>query len=134
YDRYSDVGNTTNRKFGVNWTPVDTLTLRGSYGTSFRAPSFPEIYGNSNRLNVQSCQNPSGGTPIVGVAVSGANLALKPETATTWSLRADWDAAPRLRFSVTYFSVDYRNKIIALLSDLAVLTRASLYSGTDIIL
>jgi len=134
YDRYSDVGNTTNPKFGVNWTPVDTLTLRGSYGTSFRAPSFPEIYGNSNRLYVQSYQNPSGGTPIVGVAVSGANLALKPETATTWSLGADWDAAPRLRFSVTYFSVDYRNKIIALLSDLAVLTRASLYNGTDIIL
>ncbi|MBO9669904.1 MAG: TonB-dependent receptor [Sphingobium sp.] len=134
YDKYSDVGDTTNPKFGVNWTPIDTLTLRGSYGTSFRAPSFPEIYGNSNRLFVQSYQNPTGGAPIVGVAVSGANLNLKPETATTWSVGADWDAAPRLRFSVTYFSVDYKNKIIALLSDLAVLTRASLYNGTGIIL
>ncbi len=134
YDKYSDVGDTTNPKIGLNWSPVETLTLRGSYGTSFRAPSFPEIYGNSNRLFVQNYQNPTGGAPIVGVAVSGANLALKPETATTWSIGADFDATSNLRFSVTYFSVNYKNKIIALLSDLAVLTRASLYSGTGIIL
>lgn len=134
YDKYSDVGKTTNPKIGINWSPVDTLMLRGSYGTSFRAPSFPEIFGNSNRLYVQNYQNPTGGAPIVGVAVSGANLALKPETATTWSIGADFDATRNLRFSVTYFSVNYKNKIIALLSDLAVLTRASLYSGTGIIL
>ncbi|MBO9580422.1 MAG: TonB-dependent receptor [Sphingobium sp.] len=134
YDKYSDVGDTTNPKIGVNWSPVKNLMLRGSYGTSFRAPSFPEIFGNSNRLYAQSYQNPSGGTPIPGVAVSGANPALKPETATTWSLGGDWDPTPNLRLSVTYFSVDYKNKIIALLSDLAVLTRASLYNGTNIIL
>lgn len=134
YDRYSDVGHTTNPKIGINWTPFRSLMLRGSYGTSFRAPSFPEIFGNSNRLYVQSYQNPTGGAPIVGVAVSGANPALKPETATTWSVGADWDPTPRLRFSVTYFSVDYKDKIVALLSDLAVLTRASLYDGTGIIL
>ena len=36
YDHYDDVGSTTNPKIGVDWSPVDGLTLRGSYGTSFR--------------------------------------------------------------------------------------------------
>ena len=63
YDKYSDVGGTTNPKFGINWEPVRGLKLRGSYGTSFRAPTIPEIYGNSNNLFGQSYQNPAGGAP-----------------------------------------------------------------------
>src|SRR5690606_35223461 len=86
HDRYSDVGKTTNPKFGINWAPIEGLRLRGSYGTSFRAPTIPEIYGNSNNLFVQNYQNPAGGAPLQGVALSGANLDLKPETATTWSV------------------------------------------------
>lgn len=135
HDSYSDAGATTNPKVGVNWSPVTGLTIRGSYGAEFRAPSLPEIYGNSNRLFVQNYQNPvAGGSNIIGVALSGANLSLKPETATTWSVGADWDPGPNLRFSVTYFNVDYENKIVALLSDTSVLTRLSQYNGTGLIL
>ncbi len=132
HDKYSDVGSTTNPKFGVTWVPVDGLTLRGSYGTSFRAPTITQIYGNSNQLFVQTYQNPAGGT-IQGVALSGGNLNLKPETATTWSVGADIEPLRNLRLSLTYFSVDYKNQVIALLSDLAVLTRASQYDGTGLI-
>ena len=133
YDKYSDVGKTTNPKFGVNWKPVDELTLRGSYGTSFRAPTLPQIYGNTNQLYVQSYQNPAGGSPIVGVALSGGNLNLKPETASTWSVGADFQPTRRAKLSVTYFNVDYKNQVIGLLSDLAVLTRLAQYDGTGII-
>lgn len=132
YDKYSDVGSTTNPKFGVTWVPLDGLTLRGSYGTSFRAPTITQIYGNSNQLFVQTYQNPGGGT-VQGVALSGGNLNLKPETATTWSVGADIEPLRNLRLSLTYFSVDYKNQVIALLSDLAVLTRASQYDGTGLI-
>lgn len=133
YDKYSDVGGTTNPKFGANWSPVDGLTLRGSYGTSFRAPTLPQIYGNTNQLFVQQYQNPAGGATITGVARSGGNLGLVPETASTWSFGADFEPMRNLRFSATYFSVDYKNQVIALLSDLAVLTRASQYNGTGLI-
>ncbi|MEJ5978262.1 TonB-dependent receptor [Novosphingobium sp. PS1R-30] len=133
YDRYSDVGSTTNPKFGVSWVPFDGVKLRGSYGTSFRAPTLPQIYGNSNQLFVQSYQNPAGGAPIVGVAQSGGNLNLSPETATTWSVGIDLEPVRNLKLSATYFSVDYKNQVIALLSDLAVLTRLSQYAGTGLI-
>jgi iron complex outermembrane receptor protein len=133
YDKYSDVGATTNPKFGLNWSPVERMTLRGSYGTSFRAPTLPQIYGNTSQLYVQSYQNPAGGSPITGVALSGGNLGLKPETATTWSVGGDYAPVPKLHLSLTYWSVDYKNQVIALLSDLSVLTRAAQYNGTGLI-
>jgi len=134
YDKYSDVGNTTNPKVGVNWAPVKGFTLRGSYGTSFRAPTLPQIYGNSNQLFNQNYQNPTGGAVIPGVAQSGGNTDLKPETASTWSIGAEADPLPRLRLSATYFNVRYKSQVVALLSDLAVLTRLSQYDGTGLIL
>jgi len=38
-DDYSDFGSTTNPKIAVNWKPLDTLRIRGSWGTSFTAPA-----------------------------------------------------------------------------------------------
>ncbi|GAA5054713.1 TonB-dependent receptor [Erythrobacter westpacificensis] len=134
HDSYSDAGNTTNPQFGVNWMPTDRLTLRGSYGTSFRAPTIPEIYGNSNNLFVQNYQNPGGGAPIVGVALSGPNLDLGPETATTWSFGADWEPVDRLRLSLTYFDVAYDNQVSANLSNLAILGQEAQFAGTGVVL
>lgn len=134
HDRYSDVGTTANPKFGVNWSPFSGLVLRGSYGTSFRAPTIPEIYGNSNNLYVQNYQNPAGGAPIQGIALSGENRDLKPETATTWSVGADFDLVDNLRIGLTYWDVEYENQVLANLSNLAILNVESQYAGTNIIL
>lgn len=134
HDKYSDVGNTTNPKFGVNWTPVEGVRLRASYGTSFRAPTIPEIYGNSNNIFGQSYQNPAGGAPLQGYALSGPNLDLKPETARTWSVGGDFDPLPGLTFGVTYWDVKYENQVLANLSNLAILGTEAQYAGTGIIL
>ncbi|WP_160737206.1 TonB-dependent receptor plug domain-containing protein [Altericroceibacterium endophyticum] len=135
YDSYSDAGDTTNPQFGFDWTPVDGLKLRGSYGTSFRAPTIPEIYGNGSNLYVQNYQNPAGGPPITGVAYgSGPNLDLSPETATTWSIGADLEPIDRLRISLTYFDVAYDDQITGNLSNLAILGQEEQYLGTGVIL
>ena len=42
YEEYSDFGDTFNPKFGVSWSPIDALTVHGSWGTSFRAPGLAE--------------------------------------------------------------------------------------------
>jgi iron complex outermembrane receptor protein len=132
HDEYSDVGGTTNPKFGLNWDPVYGLTLRGSYGTSFRAPELSQVNGSLNFF-VQNYVNPAGGAPIVGFTLAGPNSDLQPETATSWSLGADWEVTPQLRVSATYFNVDYTNKIAGYLSNLQILTRASEFDGTGII-
>jgi iron complex outermembrane recepter protein len=38
YDDFSDVGDTTNPKFGINWNITEGLRVRGNYAESFVAP------------------------------------------------------------------------------------------------
>jgi iron complex outermembrane recepter protein len=134
HDKYSDAGKTTNPKIGINWVPTDGVLIRGSYGTAFRAPTLPEIYGNSNAMFGQNYQNPAGGAPLLGYALSGPNLGLSPETATTWSVGTDIDVATGLRLSLTYFDVAYNDQVIANLSNLAILGQEADYAGTGVIL
>jgi len=134
YDDYSDVGDTTNSKFGISWKPADSVKLRASYGTSFRAPLITQIYGNSNALFGQSYQNPAGGAPLAGFALSGPNLNLGPEEATTRSIGADWDVTPNLGFGITMFDIEYDNQVEGYLANLSILSRESEFAGSGIIL
>jgi iron complex outermembrane receptor protein len=54
HDQYSDVGGTSNPKIAFNWTVSEDigLTVRGAWGTSFRAPFFGETSALSN-VNIQ---------------------------------------------------------------------------------
>src|SRR5215471_7667951 len=47
HDQYNDVGGTSNPKVAFNWEVSEYLglTVRGSWGTSFRAPTFAEEKG-----------------------------------------------------------------------------------------
>lgn len=115
YEKYSDFGSTTNPKFGANWSPVDGLTVRGSYGTSFRAPGLSENDALSSGAGIyQFPAALANGTFVYAALLAGGNPGLKPETATTWS--AGVDIAPRgipgLKLSGTYFNIDYTNQIV----------------------
>lgn len=111
HERYQDFGSTTNPKLGLSWEPADGLTLRGSWGTSFRAPSIKEV---TDPLRVSTAQYPnaSGGrTPVL--ALSGGNPDLKPEKARSWSFGAV--LAPTgirgLRAEATWFRTSFRDRI-----------------------
>lgn len=43
YDRYSDVGSTSNPKFAANWKIYDDLKVRANYATAFVAPPMAAI-------------------------------------------------------------------------------------------
>jgi len=123
HDRYSDVGRTTNPKFGLTWEVSDALSLRGSWGESFRAPNFPDlnpfVYSFAS---VFPTPNSSADAGIVNGAfpgwanqlfILGSNAELTPETARTWSAGADYAFAKieGLRMSATYYSISYENRI-----------------------
>ena len=56
FDDYSNVGSTKNPKVALNWDVGEGFTVRGSWGTSFRAPAFSEsstVAGVTiNRVNI----------------------------------------------------------------------------------
>ncbi|HEY6642778.1 TonB-dependent receptor [Povalibacter sp.] len=136
YDKYSDVGDTTNPKYGLDWKPIDSLTFRASYGESFRAPGIAQIYGNTNRLFVQNYADPTlGGALRIGATLSGGNLDLKPETSetTTFGIEFEPDALPGFKANLTYFDIDYDGQVTQFLSDLTILNREAEFAGTGII-
>jgi iron complex outermembrane recepter protein len=135
-DHYSDLtdGSTVNPKFGLDWVPVNGLKFRGTYGESFRAPTFAQIYGNSSALYVQNYSDPTrGGAITQGVTLSGGNLELEPETASTYTFGVDFEPTDGARVNLTYFHIEYEKQITSYLSDLTILNRENQFDGTGII-
>ncbi|MBB5685017.1 TonB-dependent receptor [Sphingobium boeckii] len=111
HEHYSDFGSTTNPKFGAVWEPIPGLTLRGSYGTSFRAPALTEL---GARFTVSGTQLPNvGGGTLQALIMSGGNTALKPETAR--SLNFGMRIAPPnwggFSTEISYFDTRFRDRI-----------------------
>ena len=120
YDHYSDFGSTSNPKVGLNWDPVAGLTLRGTYGRSFRAPGLRDIgatvgayYFSAANLPAVGLYDPTRAAQVDTVVLYGGNLGLQPEKARTYSLGADLhpNFAPNLRASATFYDIHYTNVI-----------------------
>ena len=124
HENYSDFGSTTNPKVGITFVPVDGLTFKGSYGTSFRAPTFTEVstIAGGAGLYFDTLPGPSGN--LIGIGIAGGNPSLTPETAETWSFTAELEPAfaPGLFASLSYFRIDYSDQIQALRGTSGLLT------------
>ncbi len=121
---YSDFGRTTNPKLGLTWEPFAGLSFRGSYGKSFRAPSFQELRQDPATMGyfAYAAADPQapGGTSNI-LVIRGNDPNLRPERATTWTLGADLKPgfAPGFHAGVTWFNVDYRDRIASPAANLA---------------
>ncbi len=113
HEDHDSFGGTTDPRIGATLSPVDGVTLRGSWGTSFRAPALGEA-GDPRRVAPTSLRDASGATvPVIFLA--GGNPDLGPERARTLSVGFDLDAAargaPGLRTSATAFRTEFRDRI-----------------------
>jgi iron complex outermembrane receptor protein len=127
YDDYSDFGGTWNPKFALSYVPVEGLTFRGTFGTSFRAPTLSDIDTQALTITISDFVDPSSPTGVTRTLwVRGGNDSLGPERATIWSLGADYEPAfiPGLNLSLTYFNVKYRDRIETPGNDVLALTPA----------
>lgn len=115
-ERYSDFGTTTNPKLGLTWEPAAGLRLRGTYGTSFRAPNFDNLRQDPGTILLFAFTIPDPASPTGQSNVlvrRGNDPNLRPEKATTWTAGADLEPLliPGLRTSLTYFNINYRDRI-----------------------
>jgi outer membrane receptor protein involved in Fe transport len=110
-EHYPDFGMTANPKVGVTWSPLEGLSLRGSYGTSFRAPNLSQLR-NHTGLVTTSLTNANGASMLV-LQLGGGNPDLKPERARSWTLGADVEpsALPGLRINATLFRTIFDRRI-----------------------
>ena len=115
---FSDVGSSTNPKVGFAWTAVPSLTVRGSYGTSFRAPELRLVRGRSNAVVYDiSAFGVADPFPELGDNVvlfrNGPNPDLQPQESRSYSVGADFqpDFASGLNVSLNYFDIEYEGQI-----------------------
>lgn len=126
YDDYSDVGSTFNPRFALTFEPVDWFKIRGSWGTSFNAPSLADTIGSPDGSigvlsqayvaflsNPDYPMDPQFGPNQSIITVTGAYPGVKPQTAITYSLGFDMKPPfiPGLTASFTYFNVDFKDQI-----------------------
>ncbi|HEY6515970.1 MAG TPA: TonB-dependent receptor [Steroidobacteraceae bacterium] len=121
YEHYSDFGGTFNPTYRIQWIPMQPLKLRASWGRSFRAPTLDNLYDTSanaaGSVVLSDPQSPTGRSLVL--VEQGSNPSLQEETAKTWT--AGFDLAPPFltgsTFSLTYYSIDYDNRIVTPGSD-----------------
>ncbi|MFM8533575.1 MAG: TonB-dependent receptor domain-containing protein [Acidimicrobiia bacterium] len=97
HERYSDAGTSRVPKYGLRWRPLgDEITLRGTHSNAFVAPSLFALFGPTTQS--------AAGSRVVR---TGANPALKPSTAKTYSFGAVYSpkAVAGLTFGVDYVDV-----------------------------
>ena len=125
FDKYSDVGTTTNPKVQFRYQPISQALIRGSYSTGFRAPSLFElnasqIYGNGTTQN-DPIRCPGGvAAPGVSAAtacavqfeeLSGGNPSLKPEKSKNATLGFVIEPVTDASFGIDYWWIRVRQSI-----------------------
>ncbi|MHC1655141.1 TonB-dependent receptor plug domain-containing protein [Stenotrophomonas maltophilia] len=123
YDQYRYSGHTIGKATwsgGLEWRPVDTLLVRGSYGTAFRAPDLHYVFagpGNdeTSAEDLYSCRL-EGASDCSDyernlIRSRTGNRQLDPETSTSWSAGFVWSPAIGLDLSVDWFDIDMRKQV-----------------------
>lgn len=108
--RYEDYGggvDTWDPKIAALFRPIPTVTLRGSFGTSFRAPSLFQTLGSQTSLvNINV-----GANSIFRAARTTGNPDLVPQEADVWNAGLTWQPSNRFNASIDYWRFEYTNLI-----------------------
>jgi len=99
-----------NPKLGVLWTPVKSLFVRASAGTSFQAPGPANLYAQATGST--SAQT-LGGDVINARGLLSGNPNLKPETSQNWNFGVTWDITSDLSVDLNYFNIKFKDLIAA---------------------
>jgi iron complex outermembrane recepter protein len=133
FEHYDRLGSSFDPKFGLLWAPLKDLTLRGSYGTSFRAPLLSETLGVYNLFLFDApilFVDPAQAPPGAGAVLVGTNPSLRPETSRSLSLGGEWTPArvPGLTARVNYYRIVFSNRIALPADDIVVVGNPGLAS------
>lgn len=131
YDEYSDFGSAETGKLSLRYQPMDSLTLRASYGTGFRAPTLSELYGalansaprirdftqcRAQNIADADCIQTQVNTGIAADGTllggfSGSNRGLEAEESDQYSLGLVFAPTSAIDVSLDYYSIELENAV-----------------------
>jgi iron complex outermembrane receptor protein len=120
YENYEGQFNTFNPKLGFQWAPLDNFTFRGSWGTSFKAPTVIHsdvIQSRASFVNLcdqtvsASCRSGGGSisarTGARTVIAQAGNPDIQPQESDNISVGFDWRVTPELDFGMAYTEIKF---------------------------
>lgn len=113
YEDFDELGeNTTDPKVTLLWYPSDSLSVRASWGSSFRVPTLVQTSGFLTTVANQA--DIVGGTTYKP-SITNGNPVLKPEEADTWNIGVSWQPQDGmlagLSVDLDYWSYEYTDII-----------------------
>lgn len=127
YDHYQAIGGTTNPKLGIKYQPIDSLLLRGSANTGFRAPTPQQVRQGVVESNLTGqfrdpvlcadINNPTDASQCARLSLpyrAGGNPELKPEESRQATFGFVFMPNPGLSVSVDYWQITMSDRIRSL--------------------
>lgn len=116
FEDYSDFGSSFDPKLGLRIAPIESLSLRSSYSTSFKAPEFSSLARPVIPSAVPGAffaPFPDGTPAPDTLLVGGGNPDLGPEESRSLSFGFDYRAPidDTLTISATYFDVVFDDRL-----------------------
>ncbi|BBN81764.1 TonB-dependent receptor [Pseudoalteromonas sp. A25] len=119
HEDYSDFGTTTDPKVAFRWAPLDSLVVRGSWGTAFRAPSLVQLHlGRTDEspsvIDKERCRQTGAEVdcePTEYTAIVAGNKKLQPEESENYNLGVVWQATDDFSIGVDYWNYDQEDLI-----------------------
>jgi len=110
-EEFSTGQASTDPKFGVTWAATDWLTLRGTQGTAFIAPTLQQLL-NPVTCGLSTVTDRFGPHDAFTTACSGGNPRLQNESSESTSFGVDL-ALGDVDISITYNNTLFENRIIS---------------------
>ncbi|EIL98360.1 TonB-dependent receptor [Rhodanobacter thiooxydans] len=114
-ENYASFGGVTTPKLGVVYGPTADLSLKASWGKSFKAPTLLQRYQSRLALLYPAAALGGTGYPRDATVLVpyGGNPDLEPERARTWSASIDFhpEAFPALEAELGWFDIDFTGRI-----------------------
>jgi iron complex outermembrane receptor protein len=114
YEHYSDFGSATIGKLSSLYKVDDSLSLRGSVSTGFRAPSLHQIYTSKAQYSFVNGQ-----IQVSGIANNVSDQAaalgvphLKPEKSTSFTLGMGFKPDRDTTVTVDYYNIRLKDRIL----------------------
>ncbi|HVI58162.1 MAG TPA: TonB-dependent receptor [Luteimonas sp.] len=148
YDQYRYSGHKVGKftySAGLEWRPFDTLLVRGSYGTAFRAADLHYIYagiGNDETSGVDyyRCRTEEPDEELEDctwgdeglIRTRSGNRDLDPETSTSWTAGLVWSPNEAFDVSLDYFDIDMRDQVQDMRNDAILQDEANCRIGSRV--
>jgi iron complex outermembrane receptor protein len=139
-DHYNFPSTSFTPKFGVKWTPLPQVALRGTYAKGFRAPGIAEAgnsgTGSATTAPVDSLRCPYTNKPSdcgfgYAATLSVGNPNLKPEKSRSYTIGVVFEPIKKVSFTFDYYNIRRDDEIVPAPLGLQAPVRGVQQPGTD---